>query len=134
MSLLRPDGPPSEKGRRALGGFMVVAGVMHFVMPKPYEQLIPEPLGSPRAWVYGSGVAELAAGALTLNPRTARLGAWASLAVIVGVYPGNLKMALDAGRPTDAASTAAWLRLPLQFPMMAWAYRHTRKPAVGSTD
>ena len=71
-------------------------------------------------------MAELTAGALVANRGTTRLGAWMTLAVLVGVYPGNIKMALDAGRPRDVAGWAAWLRLPLQFPLFWWAWRHTR--------
>jgi uncharacterized membrane protein len=117
---------PSENGRKALAAFMIVAGVLHFVAPRFYEELIPEELGDARTWVYGSGIAELVAGGLVLNRRTSRLGAWVTLIVLIGVYPGNLKMALDAGAPTDAASWAAWIRLPFQIPMWWWAWRHTR--------
>jgi uncharacterized membrane protein len=98
---------------------------MHFVKPDFYEPLIPEPLGDARTWVYGSGVAELVAGGLVLNRKTSRLGAWASVLVLVGVFPGNVKMALDAGPPRDAKSIAAWLRLPMQVPLVRWALRHT---------
>lgn len=105
---------------------LVGAGVMHFAKPELYEPLIPEPLGDARSWVYGSGVAELAAGALVLNPRTSRVGAWAAALVIIGVFPGNLKMAVDAGAPRDAKSIAAWLRLPLQIPLLRWALKHTK--------
>lgn len=102
---------------------MVGAGVMHFVVPRFYEPLILEPLGDARSWVYGSGVAEIVAGGLTALPRTARLGALMSLAVLVLVYPGNIKMALEAGRPDDPQSLGAWIRLPFQFPLFWWAWR-----------
>ena len=63
---------------------MLGTGTLHFVIPKFYEPLIPPVLpGSDRFWIYGSGVAELAAGALVANRRTERLGAWASFAVSV---------------------------------------------------
>jgi uncharacterized membrane protein len=117
---LRPTG---DRSRLSLALLLIVAGVMHFVAPKFYEPLIPEELGDARAWVYATGLAEMAAGGLTAMRRTARLGALASLAVFVLVYPGNIKMALDAGRPHDPASWAAWLRLPLQFPLFWWAWR-----------
>jgi uncharacterized membrane protein len=103
---------------------------MHFVVPKFYDRLIPEPLGNARAWTYGSGVAELAAAGLLVPERTRRLGGWAALLVILGVFPGNIKMALDGGLQDAtglaANPVAAWLRLPLQLPMIRWAWRHTR--------
>ena len=116
--------PGSNRSRIALGLFMVGAGVMHFVAPKFYEPLIPEPLGDARWWVYGTGIAELVAGALLLNRRTSRIGAVTTAVVLVGVFPGNIKMALDAGPPHDPMSAAAWLRLPLQIPLVWWALRH----------
>ena len=63
---------------------------------------------------------------LVALPRTKRLGAWASLVLLLLVYPANVQMAVDAGKPHDAYSWGVWLRLPLQFPMFAWAYRNTK--------
>jgi uncharacterized membrane protein len=120
------ESPALRASRLRLAAFMSVAGVMHFVAPRFYERLIPRWLGSPRAWVVGSGVAELVCGALVALPPTRRVGAWASLILLVVVYPGNIKMALDAGAPRDPESIVAWARLPLQLPMWRWAYRHTR--------
>jgi uncharacterized membrane protein len=123
---------PSERSRKGLAFMMLGIGTMHFVAPRFFDELIPEPLGNPRAWTYGSGVAELTAGALVLNRRTTRVGAWATFFVILGVWPGNWKMALDAGAPHDAASWVAWLRLPLQLPLLWWAYRNTREVTPGT--
>lgn len=120
------ESPALRTSRLRFAAFMTIAGIMHFVVPRFYERLIPRWLGSPRAWVVGSGVAELVCGALVALPPTRRVGAWASLVLLVVVYPGNIKMALDAGPPRDPESLVAWLRLPLQVPMWRWAYRHTR--------
>lgn len=119
-----------DPSRLSLALSLIGAGIMHFVAPKFYEPLIPEQLGNARAWVYGTGLAEMAAGGLTAMRRTARFGALASLAVFVLVYPGNLKMALDAGRPHDPESWAAWIRLPLQFPLFWWAWRVAERAKV----
>lgn len=46
-------------------------GTLHFVAPKPFDSIIPVELpGSPRLYTYGSGVAELAIGALLVPRRT----------------------------------------------------------------
>lgn len=100
-------------------------------MPGPYDRLIPRRLGPPRRWVYASGVAELAGGLLLTHPRTRRLGArWAAV-LFVAVFPGNVKMARDAGLPTTARELrgrrgVAWARLPLQAPLVWWAWRLSR--------
>lgn len=106
---------------------MVGAGVLHFVAPRVYEPLIPPPLGPPRPWVLGSGVAEVVAGGLLAVSRTREIGAWATAAVFVGVFPGNVWMALEPHPAGGLAANpvVAWLRLPLQVPLVLWALRHT---------
>jgi uncharacterized membrane protein len=116
-----------ERRRKGLAALLLGIGTLHFLTPRFFDELIPAVLpGTARAWTYGSGVAELTAGALVLNRRTARIGGFAAFVVILGVWPGNWKMALDAGAPHDAASWAAWLRLPLQLPLLWWAWRVAR--------
>ena len=114
---------------RLLATFMVGAGVMHFVAPSAYDRIVPRKLGHARGLVQLSGVAEILAGALLWSRRTRRLGAWLTVAVLVAVFPANVQMALDggvrdAGFPANSA-LLAWLRLPLQWPLIRWAQRHT---------
>ena len=114
---------------------MIGAGTMHFVSPRFFDELVPEALpGSTRAWVQASGVAELLSGALLLHRRTARIGAWSTFAVLVGVYPGNIYDAMKHP-PTDGRGIASLIRLPLQFPLFWWALHHTNeRVAVGSAS
>lgn len=107
---------------RFLTALCAGAGVLHFVKPEPFDDLIPEWLpGAARQWTYGSGVAELAVAALLANPSTRRAGGWAAAGLFLGVYPGNLKMAWD-WRGEPAAKQAVSLgRLPLQFDLVARA-------------
>lgn len=99
---------------------------MHFVVPAFYDQMIPERLpGSARTWTLGSGVVEIATGAVVANRRTRRLGALAAAGVFVGVFPANIKAVLDAnrGRAPMALKIGTVARLPLQWPMITWAMR-----------
>ncbi len=65
--------------------------------------------------------------ALLALPRTRRFGAWATAALFVAVFPANVQMALDSGHADASAShplnnaALAWLRLPLQLPLILWA-------------
>jgi len=96
------------------------------VVPKFYDQLIPEPLpGSARAWTLGSGVVEIATGAVVASPRTRRFGALAAAGLFVAVFPANIKAALDANRgPAPLGlKIGSVARLPLQWPMITWAMR-----------
>lgn len=114
---------------RPLALMLAVAGAMHFVAPKVYDPLIPRLLGAPRPWVLGSGVAELVCAAGLAVPRTRKAAAHASAALFVGVFPGNVQMAVTAVR-SDKASPAyralSLARLPLQVPLVLWARRVAR--------
>ncbi len=119
------------RSRYALAALMMGAGVSHFAVPEAYERIVPRWLGNPRAAVLASGAAEVAAGALLALPATRRAGAWATVVVLVAVFPANVQMALDggiagAGFPL-ASPVAAWLRLPLQVPLVVWAWALTRR-------
>ncbi|TQK70552.1 MULTISPECIES: DoxX family protein [unclassified Nocardioides] len=105
---------------KAVTGAFVASGVVHLVRPQVFEPLVPEQLpGGPRPWVTWSGVAELACAAGMLHPRTRRVAAYAGAALLAGVLPGNVKMALDAQRGDNAVLKAGTLaRLPLQVPMI----------------
>lgn len=108
----------------ALSAFLGGAGVLHFVVPGFYEPLIPPFLPAPRAWIYASGVAELACAALVAVPRTRRTGGLASAALLVAVLPGNVWMAVEPG---DVPRWAAIARLPLQVPLVLWALRVAKR-------
>ena len=94
------------------------SGVLHLVSPGGFERLIPPFLGCPRAWVYVSGVVELACAAAVLAPRTRARGGLATAALLVAVFPGNLYMAVEPG---DVPRWLAIARLPLQVPLVLWA-------------
>ena len=87
-------------------------------MPKPFMRIVPPILGHARFWTYASGVAELLSGGLLLAGRTRHLGGWAAAATIVAVYPANIWMAIDAGKPDNPAAIGAWVRLPFQVPLV----------------
>ena len=105
---------------KAVTGAFVVSGVIHLVKPQVFEPLVPEQLpGTQRQWVLWSGVAELACAAGMVHPRTRKAAAYASVALLAGVFPGNAKMAYDAQRSDNAVLKAATVaRLPLQWPMI----------------
>lgn len=103
----------------SLAALLAVAGAAHFVVPAPYERIVPEVFGDPAFWVRWSGVAEIACAGLVAHPRTRRVGALAAAGLFIAVFPANVKMALDG----DVLTGLAWARLPLQVPLVLWAYR-----------
>ncbi len=115
-----------RNARMRLALMLLLMGTLHFVAPRPFDKIIPRWLpGRPRAWTYASGVWELASGTLLAMPRTRRIGAWASLATLVAVYPANVQQAIE-NPPTTLWGVGQWVRLPLQLPMWLAAYRHTK--------
>jgi uncharacterized membrane protein len=107
---------------RSFGPFFVFAGIMHFVIPRTYESIVPASLPAKRALVYASGVAEIAGGAAVLHPRTRRFGARWSIATLLAVFPANVQMALNPERyPVPGGKLSLYARLPLQVLFIAWA-------------
>lgn len=116
----------------ALAVFLVGAGTVHFLIPSSYERIVPRLLGHSRALVLVSGAAEVAAGLLVAVPRTRRVGAWLAVGLLVAVFPANVQMAIDGGLPGAGfplgSPVVAWVRLPLQVPLVLWALSHARRP------
>jgi uncharacterized membrane protein len=110
-----------------LAGIFTVSGVVHLVRPELYEPLMPSWVPAHREVILGSGVAELACAAGLAVPATRRPAGLASAVLLVGVFPGNMKMALDSLRTRNTAfKVAAFARLPLQVPMIRSAMKAAR--------
>ncbi|SDT33323.1 Uncharacterized membrane protein [Friedmanniella luteola] len=118
---------PRRTDRTALGlaALLTTTGAIHLVDPHRFDPAVPGWLpGSRLAWELASGVAELGCAALLALPRTRRFGGAATAALFVAVFPGNLHMASRARSPKGRAMTLA--RLPLQVPLVLWAWRVAR--------
>jgi len=110
----------------ALAALLGGSGVLHLTRPEPFDAIVPRRLGAPRPWTTGSGIAEIACAVGLVYPRTRSKAGLACAALFVGVFPANVRMALDAwprrhDRPGYLAVTLA--RLPLQIPLVTWAIR-----------
>lgn len=118
---------PLSRTAKVLVGAFTVSGVVHLVKPEVFEPLMPEWVPAHREVIIGSGVAELACAAGLVVPRTRRAAGLASAALLLGVFPGNLKMADDARRSGNRRFQAiAYGRLPLQAPLIRAALRAGR--------
>lgn len=117
-------------GAKILALGFVSSGTVHLVKPEVFEPLMPSWVPAHREVILGSGVAELACAAGLAIPATRRAAGWASVLLLLGVYPGNLKMATDASKTRSTGFKAlAYGRLPLQLPMIRAAWRVARTPA-----
>ena len=116
-----------SRAARTFGPFFVFAGVMHFLIPRTYEAIVPDALPAKRALVYASGVAEIAGGAGVLHARTRRMASLWSVATLLTVFPANVHMAVNPGRyPVPGGRAALLARLPLQALAIAWAHAARR--------
>jgi uncharacterized membrane protein len=104
-----------------------VSGITHLVKPEVFEPLMPETLPRHREVILASGVAELVCAAGILHPRTRRAAGWASAALLVLVFPGNVKQAADAQKTRNTTYQRATLaRLPVQLPLIRAALKVAR--------
>jgi uncharacterized membrane protein len=111
------------RARLGAAGFWLVAGAMHFVIPRQYEAIVPPSLARwRREIVIASGLAEMGGGIAILPDRTRRGARWWLLATLVAVYPANVQMALHPERFPKLPAAALWARLPVQgiFALLTW--------------
>jgi uncharacterized membrane protein len=118
---------PLRRDAKVVIGAFLVSGTVHLVKPEVYEPLMPSWVPAHREVIIASGVAELlCAAGLALRP-TRRLAGLAGAALLVGIFPGNIKMAVDASKTRSSKFKAiAYGRLPLQLPMIRGAWRAGR--------
>lgn len=116
----------SEKIKRSVGSWVVISafllsGVFHLINPAGFMFLMPPWLPEPILLIYLSGVAELiAAIGLLLRQKWAPVF---TVLVLLAVWPANWWFAIDAITTNPDIALVAWLRLPLQIPLIWWALR-----------
>ena len=116
--------------RKAIGlriGALIVAalfltsGVLHLVNPGAFLWLMPPWLPLKTELVVISGVMELAAAVgLIFKQR------WAPMLTVItllAVWPANWWFAIDSLSSNPDIALIAWLRLPLQLPLLYWAWK-----------
>lgn len=117
-----------KPGRSALvvAAAFLVSATFHMLLPKPFERIVPSFLPWPRELVYASGVLEIVcAGGLIARRRWAQ---WASVALLVAVFPANVQMAVDYWNRGTFARLATLVRLPLQAVLIWMVLR--RRPCA----
>jgi uncharacterized membrane protein len=103
--------------------FWVLAGAMHFILPRQYEAIVPRYLARwKKEIVVASGIAEIAGGVAVLPDATRRGARWWLLAKLVAVYPANIHMAVNSKDFPKIPAAALWARLPVQglFALLTW--------------
>ena len=115
------------KDTLGLHAAFTISGVTHLVRPETFEPLMPAWMPAHREVILASGIAELVCAAGILHPRTRKAAGWASAALLVAVFPGNVKMATDAQKTHNTTYQRTTLaRLPMQVPLIRAALKAAR--------
>ena len=117
--------------RYPFAALFVVVGISHFTQKEGFLRIMPPAIPYPEQVVAVTGVIESGLGAMLLLPKTRKWAAWALIPVLIAIFPANVYAALTAGTPNEAMPGVppllAWLRLPVQPLLVAWAWWYTRE-------
>jgi uncharacterized membrane protein len=109
-------------GSKIIVTVFLLSGIGHLVNPAAFASLVPPFLPEPYFWIYATGVAEIicAIGLLIRN----KLAPISTVALLLSVGVGNWWFAIDMSQNGELSTIiAAWVRVPLQLPLLWWAYK-----------
>ncbi|TGN14074.1 DoxX family protein [Leptospira ilyithenensis] len=111
-------------GPYILGGLFITAGFSHFFLEKFFLRITPPWVPFRRFVALASGVVEIALGAGVIFNETRVYAAWGLIALLIAVWPANYYHYTSRNK-LDPPKWALLLRLPLQIPLILWAYSYT---------
>ena len=112
----------NQVGSKVVIGAFLVSGTFHLIAPAQFMPLLPDWTPYPLELVYLSVIAELLA-AIGLIARLRWAPIFTAL-VLLAVWPANWRVAIEATNNAEIATAViAWLRLPLQLPLIYWALK-----------
>lgn len=105
--------------------FFIYAGIMHFRRAWFFYKITPPLLQKWKKPINVIvGIAEIAGGIGLLIPQTQSMAAWGIIALLIAVFPANIYMATSKGAGMKFKNWFLWLRLPIQFLLIWWAYQY----------
>lgn len=107
----------------------VLIGVRHFTHPDAFVGIVPPYLPEPLLLVYISGVAEILGGLGVIPFVTRKWAGWGLVALLIAVFPANFHMAMNPDQFPELSETALYIRLAIQFLLVAWAWWATQPDA-----
>ncbi len=105
----------------------IFAGLNHFINPDFFLRIMPPYLPFHLFLVYLSGIFEIILGVLFLIPKFTRFAAWGLIALLIAVFPANIYTAMNPENFADINLTLIYLRIPIQFILIAWAFWFTKE-------
>ena len=109
--------------RCALSTMLLFTATAHFTrMREDLVRMMPLAIPWPSAFVYFTGLCEIAGAMGLLIPATRRAAGFALIVFFITVFPANVRAALSGIGLRGKAATPLWLRTPMQllFIGLAW--------------
>lgn len=108
-----------------LFGFLfVLAGFFHLQKPKIYKKIMPPYIPSHKTVVLVSGILEMIFGMMLLNPPTQVIAAWSIIIMLFLFLPVHVYMLQEPKASLKLPKWVLFLRFPLQFVLMYWAFQY----------
>jgi uncharacterized membrane protein len=112
--------------RIAVALFFIYAGYAHFTKARFFYKITPPLLQQWKEPINVIvGVSEIAGGVGLLLPFSQAWAAWGIIALLIAVFPANIYMLTSKGAGRGINIWFLWLRLPLQFALIALVYQFT---------
>ena len=108
--------------RILLAIFIVYAGIQHFIKPDFFNVFVPDFLIYKSTIIYVSGIIEIVLGVLLLVPKYTRVAASGILILMLLFLPIHIWDVIT-DTPAIGSHEAALIRLPMQFVLIALAYK-----------
>lgn len=107
----------------------IFIGTKHFTDPQYFINITPPQIYYKSFAVYFTGVLEILGGALILNKRTRKLGAYTLIILLIIVFPANIYLYVSEVPQNlmGISKTQALVRMPFQAPLIILAYWHSKE-------
>lgn len=109
-----------------LGLIYILLGILHFTNTGFYRPFMPKFLPAHDLLIYLSGVAEILLGIGVLFPQTRSLALWGIIAMLLVFLIVHVNM-LFPSNSLGISPWILWLRIPIQFLLIYWAYSNLPK-------
>ena len=107
----------------------IFIGTKHFTDPQYFINITPPQIYYKSFAVYFTGVLEILGGALILNKRTRKFGAYTLIILLIIVFPANIYLYVSEVPQNlmGISKTQALVRMPFQAPLIILAYWHSKE-------
>lgn len=107
----------------------LVAGIMHFIKPDIYLEVIPDWLGNKLLINYIAGIAELIVASMAVFSKTRKMAGYLTIAMLLAFIISHVYFLLNGSCAGDLCipSWIGWSRLLVIHPILIyWAYKITK--------